>query len=127
MQKTVVLTNEQLKRFYNSMLKESVSIKPSIVLQVKNFLDKEGFRPEFYDDIDDDGNAVKRVCINALGKVSKQPIQKHTKEKMIDLMDANQKLHELIKDDNDRREAFEDILSHWINGTIGWDGMLKNK
>lgn len=126
MQKTVVITNEQIKRFYKTKLRESVSVKPVIVNQVKSFLDKEGFRPEYYDDIDENGNLVKRVCINALGKVSKQPMQKHSFDEMIKLMDANEKLHSLISNDKDRIEIFKEILNHWINGTIGWDGMLKN-
>ena len=125
MQKTFVITNEQFKRFYNKTLKESVSVKPLIVLQVKSFLDKEGFRPEYYDDIDENGNLVKKVCINALGKVSKQPMQKHSFDEMVKLMDANEKLHSMISNNEDRIETFKEILKHWINGTIGWDGMLK--
>lgn len=120
MQKSIILTSEQMRHFKGRLLKEAFAVNTSLVKKVYDYVEKN-FTYTKYDDINDNGDVIERIAIQLLGS-NGEPLQTISPEKMLDKMDS--KFHGIIKDDKERREFIRQILIDWVDGNVSKNGML---
>lgn len=118
--KTIFLTEEQLKRVYEAALKESLVVNCDFVKMVVKFLDAH-FRPVKYDDINADGDVIQPYAIQVLS-MDKEPLQTISTDKLIGKLD-NKFAHK-IKDEKDRHKFFKQVIDDWIHKRISPEGIL---
>lgn len=120
MEKSVILTSEQVGRFKRRLLKETFAVDTNLVRKIRDYVDKN-YSYTLYDDINEDGDVVQKTAIQVLGS-NREPLQTISPEKMLDKLDA--KFNGIIKDDTERRNFIKQVLADWIDGKITKDGLL---
>ena len=120
MEKSVIITSEQINRFKRRVLSEAFAVNTTLVQTIRDFINKN-YSYTTYDDIDENGDVVSKIAIQVLS-ANGEPLQTISPEKMLDKMDA--KFSGKIKDDKERREFIRQILSDWVDGKITKDGLL---
>ena len=118
--KTIFLTEDQLKRVYEAALKESLVVNCDFVKMVVKFLDAH-FRPVKYDDINADGDVIQPYAIQVLS-MDKAPLQTIRTDTLIGKL-ANKFAHK-IKDEKDRHKFFKQVIDDWIHKRISPEGIL---
>lgn len=112
----IVFSEEQLEY----MLSESFHPKSSMVLMVKDYLDRN-FKQSYIDDMDTNGYPQRIpvvVWINGNG----DPLKTLSVDDMFSMLDD--KFNNLIKDDDDRRRFLKQIIKDWFSKKITHDGLL---
>ena len=120
MEKSIILTNEQIRRFKGRVLKETFAVNTSLVRKVYDYVSKN-YTYTKYDDINDNGDVVEKIAIQVLGS-NGEPLQTLSPEKMLDKIDA--KFSGIIKDDTERRDFLRQVLADWVDGNVTKEGML---
>lgn len=120
MKKSIVVTEQQLHRFKGRVLKETFAVNTSLVRKVYDYVSKN-YSYAKYDDIDENGDVVEKIAIQALGS-NGEPIQTLSPQKMLDKIDA--KFSGIIKDDTERRNFLRQVLADWVDGKVTKEGML---
>ena len=120
MEKSVILTSEQVGRFKRRLLKETFAVDTNLVRKIRDYVGKN-YSYTLYDDINEDGDVVQKTAIQVLGS-NREPLQTISPEKMLDKLDA--KFNGIIKDDTERRNFIKQVLADWIDGKITKDGLL---
>ena len=120
MEKSIILTNEQIHRFKGRVLKETFAVNTSLVRKVYDYVSKN-YTYTKYDDINDNGDVVEKIAIQVLGS-NGEPLQTLSPEKMLDKIDA--KFSGIIKDDTERRDFLRQVLADWVDGNVTKEGML---
>lgn len=114
MQKSVILTNEQLHRFNARVLKEAFAVNMALVNDVRDYL--KGFKNCKYDDLNDDGDVIQKFCVQQLS-TNGEPLQTISLEKLIDKTDS--RMREKIKNDKDRHEFITRLINDdWLKGKM---------
>jgi len=116
-----IIDEEEKKeeRLY-SLLNESFHPKSSMVLRVKEYLDRN-FKKASVNDIDNNGYPSKEkvvVWINSDGEA----VKTINMSDLLDLLDDM--FHDNIKDDRDRKNFLKSVIIDWYNGDITLDGLL---
>ena len=120
MEKSIILTNEQIRRFKGRVLKEAFAVNTSLVRKVYDYVSKN-YTYAKYDDINEDGDVVEKIAIQVLGS-NGEPLQTLSPQKMLDKIDA--KFSGIIKDDTERRNFLRQVLADWVDGNVTKDGLL---
>jgi hypothetical protein len=120
MNKSIVVTEQQLRRFKSTVLKEAFAVNTSLVRKVYDYVSKN-YSYAKYDDIDENGDVVEKIAIQVLGS-NGEPIQTLSPQKMLDKIDA--KFSGIIKDDTERRNFLRQVLADWVDGNVTKEGML---
>ncbi len=120
MGKSVVLTNEQVRRYKGRVLREAFAVNTTLVRKVYDYVSKN-YTYVKYDDINEDGDVVEKIAIQVLGS-NGEPLQTISPEKMIDKIDA--KFSGIIKDDKERRDFLRQVLADWVDGKVTKEGLL---
>lgn len=120
MGKSVILTNEQVRRAKGMILKETFAVNTYLVKKVVDYLDKT-FAYTKYDDMNENGDVVKNVAVQIITD-EREPLQTISVSKMMDKIDPIFKKY--IKDDKERRAFLKQVVKDWINGDITRDGLL---
>ena len=120
MEKSIILTNEQIRRFKGRVLKEAFAVNTSLVRKVYDYVSKN-YTFTKYDDINDEGDVVEKIAIQVLGS-NGEPLQTLSPQKMLDKIDA--KFSGIIKDDTERRDFLRQVLADWVDGNVTKEGLL---
>jgi hypothetical protein len=120
MNKSIVVTEQQLRRFKGRVLKEAFAVNTSLVRKVYDYVSKN-YSYAKYDDIDENGDVVEKIAIQVLGS-NGEPIQTLSPQKMLDKIDT--KFSGIIKDDTERKNFLRQVLADWVDGNVTKEGML---
>lgn len=107
------------KAIYTYFLSESFIPKADLVLKIKNYLDKN-FARQYTDDVED-GYPKKIYTVNMLSN-NGQPLK--TLEMPEFLMLLDDKFHEIIKSDTDRKSFLKQVIKDWFFKRISTEGIL---
>ncbi len=107
------------KAIYTYFLSESFIPKADLVLKIKNYLDKN-FARQYTDDVED-GYPKKIYTVNMLSN-NGQPLK--TLEMPEFLMLLDDKFHEIIKNDTDRKSFLKQVIKDWFFKRISTEGIL---
>ena len=118
--KTIYLTEEQYKEIYETALQEALIVNNELVKSIVKYL-KKHFRPVKYDDINADGEVVQPYAIQMLS-MDGEPLQTISVEVLVNKIDSV--FQKKIKDDNDRKKFYHQIVDDWIKGKISKEGIL---
>lgn len=118
--KTIYLTEEQYRKVYETALQEALIVNNELVKSIVKYL-KKHFRPVKYDDINADGEVVQPYAIQMLS-MDGEPLQTISVEVLVSKIDSV--FQKKIKDDNDRKKFYHQIVDDWIKGKISKEGIL---
>lgn len=118
--KTIIITEEEEEKLVSMLLAEAYTPKPGFVRAVKEFLDTNVMH-YMIDTIDIDGYPTKEKTYALMSK-TKQPLMPMNKTKIIRMLDD--KFHNKISDDGDRKKVLERIFSLWSRNSLPENGML---
>lgn len=112
--------NEQKENeLINYYLSEAFIPKADLVLNIKTYLDKN-FAKQMLDDIED--GYPKKVCTVSMLSIDKQPLKTLQMSELLLLLDD--KFHNIIKDDIDRKNFLKQVIKDWYQNKITQDGIL---
>lgn len=118
--KTVIMREDQLNTIYEMALEESLIVNSNLVKSVVAYLNKH-FRPVKYDDINADGEVVEPYAIQVLSG-NGEPLQTISLATLLQKVDGA--FSHKIKNEEDRRKFFEQVIKDWINGNVTKEGIL---
>ncbi len=107
------------KQIIDYLISESFIPKADVVLMIKNYLDKN-FARQYTDDVED-GYPKKIHTVNMLSNDG-QPLKTLEMSEFLLLLDD--KFHNIIKDDNDRKAFLKQVIKDWFFKKITKDGIL---
>ena len=115
-----ICINEDIEnKLINFYLSEAFIPKADLVLKIKSYLDKN-FAKQMLDDVED--GYPKKVCTVSMLSVDKQPLKTLQMSEFLLLLDD--KFHNIIKNDNDRKKFLKQIIIDWFHDKITRDGIL---
>ena len=109
-------TEEQLIRYF---LTESFVPKADLVLRIKNYIDSH-FARQMLDDIAD-GYPTKVPTVIMMSS-DKQPLKTLQMSEFLMLLDD--KFHNVIKNDEDRKKFLKQVIRDWYSKSISKNGIL---
>lgn len=118
--KTIYLTEQQYKEIYEIALQEAFVVNNELVKTIVKYLNKH-FKPVKYDDINADGEVVQPYAIQMLS-MDGEPLQTISVETLVNKIDGV--FQKKIKDDNDRKKFYHQIVDDWLKGKISKEGIL---
>lgn len=118
--KTIMLSEEQLASIQKQLFTESFSPKRQVVSLIRDYLDKS-FTKSSVDDINDNGYPIKVPVVSMLSANGQAMKQMQVKD-LLTLLDD--KFHNLVKNDNDRKALLKQVIIDWFNGDISKEGLL---
>lgn len=104
----------------SKILNENFTPTTSMVLMVKEFLDKS-FKKQLQDDIDNDGYPKKTGMVVMLSSEG-NPLRSMSMRELLLMLDD--KFNNLVKSDEIRRNMFKQIIVDWFNNKISKEGLL---
>lgn len=116
---------EEKKReeeLFYSMLNEAFHPKSSLVLKVKNYLDRN-FQRTSVNDIDANGYPSKEKTVAWMDEKG-DAMKSLNMSQLLDLLDD--RFNSSIKDNDDRKEFLKQVIKDWYNGKITNDGLLSS-
>ena len=112
----IVLSDKQV----DCMLSESFHPKSSMVIMVKEYLDKN-FKQSYIDDMDTNGYP-QRIPVVVWVNSNGDSLKTLSTDDLLSMLDD--KFNSLIKDDDDRRRFLKQIIKDWFSKRITHDGLL---
>ena len=109
-------TEEQLIKYF---LTESFVPKTDLVLRIKNYIDSN-FERQMLDDIAD-GYPTKVPTVVMMSS-DKQPLKTLQMSEFLMLLDD--KFHNVIKNDEDRKKFLKQVIRDWYSKSISKNGIL---
>lgn len=116
--KTIIIDSSVKQRFYDRILAETFYPIAEQVNLVKDFLDKN-FQKRNLDSIDSNGYPTKEKSVTLMS--GKQELKSMNMEELLRMLDD--KFHNLISDDADRKKFLKQVIIDWYNNNIK-DGIL---
>ena len=117
--KKIIINEEDERRAFHYLISESFIPKADVVLKVKNYIDKN-FAKQTIDDVED--GYPKKICTVAMLSADKQPLKTMQLSEFLLLLDD--KFHNIIKDDTDRKKFLKQVIQDWFANTISKEGVL---
>lgn len=108
------------QELFKSVIVESFYPTTELVLQIKNYLDKNFAKTEI-DDIGENGYPIKIKSAVLLSN-KKQPLKTLQPRELLMLMDD--KFHKIITNNDDRKKFLKQVIRDWFNGKISKEGVL---
>lgn len=116
----IIIDEHIEKNLFKRVLTESFYPTTEIVLQVKNYLDKNFAKTEI-DDIGENGYPIK-VKSAVLLSDKKQPLKTLQPRELLMLLDD--KFHKMITNNSDRKKFLKQVVTDWFDDKISKEGIL---
>lgn len=119
MSNKIIINEDKEQILVGYFLSESFVPKADLVLKVKDYLDKN-FARQVMDDVED--GYPKKVCAAVMLSADKQPLKTLQMSELLLLLDD--KFHNIIKDENDRKNFLKQVIQDWFDKKIQKTGIL---
>ena len=114
-----VIKEETQKQLVEYLISEAFVPKADMVLQVRDFLNKN-FKSQIVDDVEN--GFPKKVFTVAMLSSDGVPLKTMRISDLLLYLDD--KFNHFIKDDNDRKKFLKQVITDWLNNKISKEGIL---
>lgn len=118
--RTIIISEKSINDLYNDLLTETFFPMSEKVLLIKDYLDKN-FRKTHMSDVSSDGYPIEVGTVDMINNRN-EPIKTLQGDELLLLLDD--KFHNIIKDDNDRKKFIKQIIKDWYANKISKTGVL---